>query len=170
MEHPTKRTARASRLSLLGAALAWLTLSVGLASCLHVPARGPGPAPVIAATPAFAAVPPTGGMIEAWIGPVEEVTTDRPTTFYRVWGGSARQLGAWLSPRPPTSGAVVRAALALPPQNTAEFWCIVVVPAGTRMRTGVAAPAFHQPGGGRQVELLQLIPAESFGPPQSLAP
>ena len=57
-----------------------------------------------------------------------------------------------------------------PPQNTAEFWCVVVVPAGTRMRTGVAAPAFDQPGGGRQVELLQLIPAESFGPPQPLAP
>ncbi len=164
------RTARGSRLSMLGAMLVWLTLSVGLAGCLHDPARGPGVAPAVAATPAFAAAPPTAGVVEAWIGPVEEVTTDRPVTFYRVWGGSARQLGAWLSPTPPGSGAVVRASMALPPQNTAEFWCVVVVPAGTRMRSGVAAPAFGQPGGGRQVELLRLIPAESFGPPQPLAP
>lgn len=170
MTYVAKRTARTPRLSLLGAVLAWLTLSVGLAGCLHDPANGQSRSPVIVATPAFAAAPPTADMVEAWIGPVEEVTTDRPATFYRVWGGSARQLGAWLSPTPPTSGAVVRASMALPPQNTAEFWCVVVVPAGTRMRTGVAAPAFDQPGGGRQVELLQLIPAESFGPPQPLAP
>ncbi len=164
------QTARRSRLSLIGAMLTWLTLSVGLAGCLHDPARGPAPIPALAATPAFAVAPPIAGVVEAWIGPVEEITTDRPTTFYRVWGGSARQLGAWLSPTLPTSAAVVRSTMALPPQNTAEFWCLVVVPAGTRMRTGVAAPAFDQPGGGRQVELLQLIPAASFGPPQPLAP
>ena len=161
---------RQLRLPLLAAVLAWLALSVGLAACVHDPARGPGTAAAITASSPFVTAPPTSAMVEAWIGPVEKVVTDRPATFYRVWGGSARQLGAWLSSTPPTSRAVVRASLALPPQNTAEYWCVVIVPAGTPMRTGVAAPAFGQPGGGRQVELLKLIPADAFGPPQPLAP
>ncbi len=163
-------TSRQPRQPLVAAVLAWLVLSVGLAGCGHDPARGPGSVAVATASSPFASSPPTSAVVEAWTGPVEEVVSDRPATFYRVWGGSARQLGAWLSPTPPTSGSVVRASLALPPQNTAEYWCVVIVPAGTPMRTGVAAPAFGQPGGGRQVELLKLIPADAFGPPQPLAP
>jgi hypothetical protein len=33
------------------------------------------------------------------------------------------------------------------------------------MKVGIAAPAFGQPGGGRQVQLLQLIPPDSFSEP-----
>lgn len=139
---------------------AWLTaplLALTLAfagACTTVPVTGPY-APVVA--PAV--------VVEAWLGPVEEVRTDRVMTFYRAYGGGANRLGAWLSPTPPASRQAVREAMALPPQNTAEFYSIVTVPAGTLMKVGVAAPAFGQPGGGRQIQLLELIPAESFSEP-----
>jgi hypothetical protein len=146
----------------LFALFAWVTLALGGCASTH-PITQPGGA--------FVAAPPTGGVVvEAWIGTPEVVTTTEVQTFYRVWGGSARQLGAWLSPTMPTSSASVKAAMALPPQNEALFWCVVTVPAGTRMRSGVAAPAFGQPGGGRQIELLDLIPATSFGRQQPLTP
>ncbi|CAN5121559.1 hypothetical protein BH10PSE2_BH10PSE2_10750 [soil metagenome] len=147
----------------LFALVAWIALSLGGCASLdrHAPTAPAG---------AFAAAPPTGGLVEAWIGAPQEVRAAEVTILYRVWGGSARQLGAWLSPTAPTSGAAVKAAMALPPQNEALFWCAVAVPAGTRMRVGMAAPAFGQPGGGRQVELLELIPASSFGEPHPLAP
>jgi len=108
---------------------------------------------------------PSTALVEAWTGPVEEVRTDRVLVLYRVYGGGANRLGAWLSPTLPASRASVRASMALPPQNTAEFYSVVTVPAGTLMRRGTAAPAFDQPGGGSQVQLLQLIPAESFSDP-----
>lgn len=132
-----------------------MTLTLSLAAC---------------ATPTAPPVtsPTASGMVEAWIGPVEEVRTDRVMTFYRAYGGGANRLGAWLSPTPPASRQSVRESLALPPQNTAEFYSIVTVPAGTLMKVGTAAPAFDQPGGGRQVQLLELIPPESFSDPMPL--
>ena len=138
-------------------------LLISIAGCARPVAEAP-PAP------AFAVAPPTAGLVEAWAGTPEEIRSTQVMTLYRVWGGTARQLGAWMSATPPVSSASVRADMALPPQNTAQFWCIVTVPVGTRMRVGVAAPAFDQPGGGRQVELLDFIPADSFGEPQPLAP
>jgi hypothetical protein len=120
----------------LFALFAWVALSLGGCMPMHasdLPVTRPGGA--------FVAAAPTGGVvIEAWAGTPEVVTTTEVETFYRVWGGSARQLGAWLSPTLPTSGASVRSSMALPPQNEALFWCVVTVPAGTRMRTGIAAP------------------------------
>lgn len=133
-------------------ALVSMTLTLGLAACATPTA------PVVVTPPAVV-------MIEAWIGPVEEVRTDRVMTFYRAYGGGANKLGAWLSPTPPASRQSVRESMALPPQNTAEVYSIVTVPAGTLMKVGTAAPAFDQPGGGRQVQLLELIPPESFSNP-----
>ncbi|CAL1692182.1 hypothetical protein MMB232_02341 [Brevundimonas subvibrioides] len=132
-----------------------ISLTLGLAAC---------------ATPGAPAVaPPTASvMVEAWIGPVEEIRTDRVMTFYRAYGGGANRLGSWLSPTPPASRQSVRESLALPPQNTAEFYSVVTVPAGTLMKVGTAAPAFDQPGGGRQVQLLELIPPDSFSDPMPL--
>lgn len=151
----SERTLRAWRAWL---AAPFLVLTLAFASaCTTVPAAVPY-APVVA--PAV--------LVEAWAGPVEEVRTDRVMTFYRAYGGGANRLGSWLSPTPPTSRQAVREALALPPENTAEFYSVVTVPAGTLMKVGVAAPAFDQPGGGRQVQLLELIPAESFSDPMPL--
>lgn len=134
--------------------MAMAALTVGLAGCA-TPAAGPSVYGV--AVPAV--------VIEAWVGPVEEVRSDRVMTLYRAYGGGANRLGAWMSATVPASSAAVKAEMALPPQNTAEFYSVVTVPAGTLMKIGVAAPAFDQPGGGRQVQLLELIPAESFSDP-----
>ena len=131
------------------------TLTLGLAACA-TPAAETG----------FA--PPPAVVVEAWAGAVEEIVTDRPTVFYRAYGGEANRFGAWLSPVPPTTRQAVIQSMALPPMNTAEFYSIVTVPAGVRMKVGIAAPAFGQPGGGRQVQLLQLIPAEAFSEPMPL--
>lgn len=133
--------------------MAMAALTLGLAGCSTV------------AAPSAYATPAPAVLVEAWAGPVEEVRTDRVMTFYRAWGGGANRLGAWLSPVRPTSSQAVREAMALPPANTAEFYSVVTVPAGVLMKVGVAAPAFGQPGGGRQIQLLELIPAESFSDP-----
>lgn len=130
-----------------------IALTLGLAACATPPA------------PASTYGPPPAVLVEAWTGSTEEITTDRVITLYRAYGGGAARLGAWMSPTPPTSRAVVRERLALPPENTAEQYVVVTVPAGTRMKVGVAAPAFGQPGGGQQVQLLQLIPPDSFSGP-----
>ena len=55
------------------------------------------------------------------------------------------------------------ASLALPPFSTAEFMQEVTVPAGTRLQSSIAAPAFGQPGGMLQFELLERIPVKNFG-------
>lgn len=147
-----REAARAWLLTPVMMAMAALTL--GLAGCA-TPAAGPSVYGV--AAPAV--------VIEAWVGPVEELRSDRVMTLYRAYGGGANRLGAWMSATLPVSSAAVKAEMALPPQNTAEFYSVVTVPAGTLMKIGVAAPAFDQPGGGRQVQLLELIPAESFSDP-----
>ncbi|MBX7248094.1 MAG: TNT domain-containing protein [Caulobacteraceae bacterium] len=156
---------------------AMLMLSMAVAGCATVERwthpRAAAPAapthPTDISSP-YRAAPPPGQVVEAWSGPVQEVRTDRAMTMYRVFGGDARQLGAWLSPDRPTSRAQVRADLALPPQNTAELVSVVNVPAGTLMRRGTAAPAFGQPGGGEQVQLMEIIPASSFQAPEPLDP
>ncbi len=147
-----RKAARAWLLTPVMLAMASLTLA--LAGCA-TPAAGPSVYGV--AAPAV--------VIEAWVGPVEEFRSDRVLTLYRAYGGGANRLGAWMSATLPASSAAVRADMALPPLNTAEFYSVVLVPAGTLMKRGIAAPAFDQPGGGRQVQLLELIPAESFSDP-----
>lgn len=134
-------------------------LTLGLAGCA-TPAASPSVYGV--AAPAI--------VVEAWVGPVEEVRSDRIMTLYRAYGGGANRLGAWMSATLPASSAAVRAEMALPPANTATAYSAVTVPAGTLMKVGIAAPAFDQPGGGRQVQLLELIPAESFSEPIPLPP
>lgn len=143
----------------------WLLLPLtvihlALAACALAPTP---PSPVYAQ-------PPAGQVIEAWVDGYQEYETTDQRTYYRVFGGGASRLGAWMSPVPPRSAAVVRADMALPVDNTAEFVSVVTVPAGTLIRIGRAAPAFGQPGGGEQVQLLELIPPASFGEAAPLAP
>lgn len=89
--------------------------------------------------------------------------------MYRVWGGDpaqggSAQVGSWLTPVKPTSAAEAKQGLALPAGNTAQYVSEVTVPAGTRYQIGTAAPAFGQAGGATQVQLLDRIPAQNFGP------
>lgn len=118
--------------------MAMAALTLGLAGCSTV------------AAPSTYAAPAPAVLVEAWAGPVEEIRTDRVMTFYRAYGGGANRLGAWLSPVRPTSGESVRREMALPPANTAEFYSIVTVPAGTLMKVGSPRPpSTSRAGGGR---------------------
>lgn len=153
------RIRQAARTWLLTPLMALAVLTLGLAGCATP-----------AASPSVYGVAAPAVVIEAWAGAPEEVRSDRVLTLYRAYGGGATRLGAWMSETPPVSSAAVTAEMALPPQNSAEFYSVVTVPAGTLMKIGVAAPAFGQPGGGRQVQLLELIPAESFSDPLPLPP
>lgn len=159
----------------LAATVLWIGIAGGLSGCATIDwltggdRAAPAAQPTSIASP-YRTAPTTNGVVEAWASPPQEVRTTQPLVMYRAFGGDARQLGSWLSPDRPTSRADVQASLALPPSNTAEFVSVVTVPAGTLMRTGVAGPAFGHPGGGRQVQLMELIPRESFGEPQPLGP
>jgi hypothetical protein len=82
--------------------------------------------------------------------------------MYRYWGGRSARIGGWLSTDVYSPTSVVRAGLALPPGNTAEFVSEVTIPAGTRLQEGPTAPAFGHPGGFPQVLLLDRIPSANF--------
>jgi hypothetical protein len=83
--------------------------------------------------------------------------------MYRVWGGGAERVGGWLTPIKPASSAAAREGLALPSENAAVYASRVTLPAGLRMQVGTAGEAFGQSGGWAQAQLLERIPASSFG-------
>ena len=83
--------------------------------------------------------------------------------MYRVWGGGADKVGAWLTPMNPTSSMAARQGLALPSENAALYVSKVSLPSGVRVQVGTAGPAFGQPGGWAQTQLLERIPSSSFG-------
>jgi RHS repeat-associated protein len=99
-----------------------------------------------------------------WAGEITSSVTESASVMYRVWGGASEQVGAWVTPNLPASASQAIATLSLPPGNTANFVSQVVVPAGTRIQTGVAAPLFQQVGGAVQVLVLQYLPIINFGP------
>ena len=66
------------------------------------------------------------------------------------------------------SSAAAREGLALPPENAAMFVSKVTLPAGVRMQVRTAGPAFGQPGGWAQAQLLERIPLSSFGKGEAL--
>ena len=94
--------------------------------------------------------------------PIRSFVTAEDHTYYRVFSGD-RNVGSFLTGAPPASADRAVAGLALPPANTAEFIQEVMVPAGTRLQSSLAAPAFGQPGGMLQFELLERIPIKNFG-------
>ena len=88
-------------------------------------------------------------------GDIVSTVLDKATTVFRVHGGTSSQIGEFVSPTPLTSSAQATADLALHPGNTASTMSTLQIPAGTRVQTSTAAPAFGQPGGGQQMQLLE---------------
>jgi hypothetical protein len=114
--------------------------------------------------------PDTSESGEPFAGAAVEVTIEKPTVMYRVWGGGSGRIGRWLSPYRAPSAAVARAALALPASNLTLCVSEVHVPAGARAVAGVVAPLNQQPGGGTQFMLTTRIPETSFDPGVSIEP
>jgi hypothetical protein len=104
-----------------------------------------------------------GGRVPNQLAPIRSFVTQEDRAYYRVFSGE-RNVGGFLMGAPPASADEAVAGLALPPENTADFLQEVLVPAGTRLQSSIAAPAFGQPGGLLQFELLEDIPIKNFGP------
>jgi hypothetical protein len=101
-------------------------------------------------------VPNAGGNIISYVTKEEEL-------FYRVYSGN-NSVGSYLVKTLPNKRYSAIKGLALPPGNKADFFQEVIVPAGTRIQRSKALPAFGQPGGLEQYQLLEIIPTKSFGP------
>ena len=70
------------------------------------------------------------------------------TTTYRTWGGAAKEVGHWISPK--NYGSAARSMLSLPGSNTAQYTSQFVISKGTTVLSGKAASLFGQIGGGIQ--------------------
>lgn len=75
-------------------------------------------------------------------------TLKADTTVYRTWGGDSREIGHWVSPN--NYGSSARNLLSLPASNTMTNTSTFLLPKGTTVLTGEAAPLFGQTGGGVQ--------------------
>ena len=86
-------------------------------------------------------------------GTYSEVVTQQSTTLYRVYGGTAGQLGGYWTTTPPAGPvqSIIDSALDPVWGNTATKVVTIEVPAGTKFYQGVAAPQGGLVGGGSQV-------------------
>lgn len=104
-------------------------------------------------------------------GSYTKTVLNEDTTFYRVYGGDAKQVGSYMSRVPQNGGIQSQIDLALKPEwgNTTEYVTKVIVPKGTTIYEGTAAPQTLNEtiggtgqliGGGNQV----YIPREELNP------
>ena len=99
-------------------------------------------------------------------GSYTATTLSENTTFYRVYGGNAGKVGSYMSRTLQNGGMQSQIDLALNPLwgNTAEYVTEVVVPKGTTIYEGAAAPqdinggAGQLLGGGNQVYIPEVDP------------
>ena len=90
-----------------------------------------------------------------------EITLSEVTTLYRVYGGTAGQMGAFWTRTAPSGPLQSTIDLALNPQwgNTATKIARIQVPAGTTIFEGTAATQGGLLGGGNQVFIRNVDPA-----------
>lgn len=86
-------------------------------------------------------------------GTYDEIITTEPTKLYRVYGGSAGDMGAYWTRTKPSGPVQSITDSALLPQwgNNATNVVEIEVPIGTKFYEGVAAPQGGLVGGGNQV-------------------
>ena len=90
-------------------------------------------------------------------GTYTEMVAQQPTTLYRVYGGTASELGGYWTQTLPAGPVQSIIDTALLPQwgNSATNVVQIEIPAGTRYFTGAAAPQGGLVGGGNQVVFPQ---------------
>ncbi|MHB1530021.1 MAG: filamentous hemagglutinin [Acidiferrobacteraceae bacterium] len=91
-------------------------------------------------------------------GSYAQVTLGSDTTLYRVYGGSAPEIGLFWSRTAPAGPLQSEIDLALNPSwgNTAQNVATIRVPAGTTIYDGFAAPQGSLLGGGSQVYIPKV--------------
>jgi hypothetical protein len=75
-------------------------------------------------------------------------------TGYRVYGAGSQRTGQWVTTSLPQSESLAREGLALPPANSAKCVVTVRLPPGTAVRIGHVGPAFGEPGGLAQIQVV----------------
>ena len=93
------------------------------------------------------------GMVPNAGGKIVSYTTEKASTFYRVFSGNPNG-GAFLTKAPPKSSAFVRQGLALPSNNAASYVQKVTVPRGVTLQRSRALSAFGKRGGLEQYQIL----------------
>ncbi|WP_184415250.1 two-partner secretion domain-containing protein [Rhodocyclus tenuis] len=90
-----------------------------------------------------------------------EAVTSEATTLYRVYGGSAGELGAYWTRTAPTGPvqSIIDSALNPAWGNNALNVARINVPVGTRIFEGIAAPQGGLVGGGNQIFIQNVNPA-----------
>jgi RHS repeat-associated protein len=92
-------------------------------------------------------------------GSYTQTVTAAETTLYRVYGGSAGELGSYWSRTPPGPlQATIDSALNPRWGNTAQNVSAIRVPSGTTIYEGFAAPQGELLGGGSQVYIPRVNP------------
>ena len=101
---------------------------------------------------------------------VQETQTTKGDSYVRAYTeGETKPAGNWMTKASEIKGLTpeqIQAKLAMP--NTPTNMVEVNPPAGTTIREGTAGPAFNQPGGGTQYQLMEEIPQSSFGSPMEI--
>ena len=87
-------------------------------------------------------------VLSSYKGTPKVQTLKIDTTVYRTWGGTTQELGHWVSPN--NYGSSARNLLSLPTGNTMTNTSSFLLPKGTTVLAGKAAPLFGQSGGGVQ--------------------
>lgn len=82
-----------------------------------------------------------------------EKVLSKDTTFYRVYGGKANKVGSYMTRTPQYGGMQSQMDLALNPSwnNTATYVTKVIVPKGTIIYEGAAAPQIINGGAGQLI-------------------
>jgi hypothetical protein len=91
-------------------------------------------------------------------GNYTQTVTQGEITLFRVYGGTAKQMGPWWSRSQPSGPLQVKMDMALPPGNTAQNLVRIRVPAGTTICEGPAGANFGHLGGGNQVYIPRVDP------------
>ena len=91
----------------------------------------------------------------------DAVTLSESTVFYRVYGGTAGEIGTFWTSTPPSGPLQATIDLAIRPEwgNTVSQVARVLVPRGTTIYEGYAASQGALVGGGNQVVIFNVNPA-----------
>jgi hypothetical protein len=90
-----------------------------------------------------------------WLNSFRTVKLQKRRIAYRVYGGGSNREGFWATPTAPATSDAARKRLALPPINSAHCLVTVQIAAGTTIRVGHVGPAFDEPGGAGQIEIVK---------------
>lgn len=105
-----------------------------------------------------------------WLNSFRITKLKQARTGYRIYGAGSQRTGQWVTTSLPQSEELAREGLALPPGNSAKCIVTVRLPAGTTVRIGHVGPAFGEPGGLAQIQVVSAKRAVTYSADRALPP